>query len=89
MNGLHCCVRNAENTKESTPMFDSSDRDQNFGLRARHCALRLAITTFREHKASWEGLMKRGMSRNSTWDNAALKYEQVFEWALMDPPYVK
>ncbi|XP_020596425.1 starch synthase 1, chloroplastic/amyloplastic-like [Phalaenopsis equestris] len=52
-------------------------------------ALRLAITTFRQHKASWEGLMKRGMSRDSTWENAALKYEQVFEWAFMDPPYVK
>lgn len=51
-------------------------------------ALRLAITTFREHKASWEGLMKRGMSRDSSWDNAALKYEQVIEWAFMDPPYV-
>lgn len=52
-------------------------------------ALKLAITTFREHKASWEGLMKRGMSRDSTWDNAALKYEQVFDWAFIDPPYVK
>ncbi|KAG1335011.1 putative soluble starch synthase 1, chloroplastic/amyloplastic [Cocos nucifera] len=34
-------------------------------------ALRFAIQTFREHKSSWEGLMKRGMSRDFTWDSAA------------------
>lgn len=51
-------------------------------------ALRLAIQTFREHKSSWEGLMKRGMSRDFTWDSAAAQYEQIFEWAFIDPPYV-
>ncbi|KAL3653641.1 Pentafunctional AROM polypeptide [Castilleja foliolosa] len=49
--------------------------------------LRIAIGTYREHKSSWEGLMKRGMERNSSWDNAATQYEQVFEWAKIDPPY--
>ncbi|PKA47265.1 Starch synthase 1, chloroplastic/amyloplastic [Apostasia shenzhenica] len=52
-------------------------------------ALRLAITTFRDHKALWEGLMKRGMSRDYTWEKAASKYEQIFQWALIDPPYVR
>lgn len=33
--------------------------------------------------------MKRGMERDYTWDNAAGQYEQVFEWAFIDPPYVK
>ncbi|KAI8565065.1 hypothetical protein RHMOL_Rhmol03G0231800 [Rhododendron molle] len=51
-------------------------------------ALKLAIQTYREHKSSWEGLMKRGMERDCTWDKAAVKYEQVFEWAFIDPPYV-
>lgn len=51
-------------------------------------ALRTAVTTYREHKASWERLMKRGMERDSTWDNAAVQYEQVFQWAFIDPPYV-
>ncbi|CAA0824690.1 Starch synthase 1- chloroplastic/amyloplastic [Striga hermonthica] len=49
--------------------------------------LRIAIGTYREHKSSWEGLMRRGMERNSSWDNAANQYEQVFEWAFIDPPY--
>ncbi|KAI5657660.1 hypothetical protein M9H77_26453 [Catharanthus roseus] len=52
-------------------------------------ALKIAIVTYREHKSSWEGLMKRGMSRDYSWNNAAVQYEQVFQWAFMDPPYVK
>ncbi|KAL3846178.1 hypothetical protein ACJIZ3_003581 [Penstemon smallii] len=50
-------------------------------------AIRIAVSTYKEHKSSWEGLMKRGMERNSSWDNAATEYEQVFEWAFIDPPY--
>ncbi|KAJ4950355.1 hypothetical protein NE237_027187 [Protea cynaroides] len=52
-------------------------------------ALRVAIGTYREHKSSWEGLMKRGMERNYTWDKAAAQYEQVIEWAFLDLPYVQ
>ncbi|KAG8381133.1 hypothetical protein BUALT_Bualt06G0090700 [Buddleja alternifolia] len=50
-------------------------------------ALRIAAGTYKDHKSSWEGLMKRGMERDSSWDKAATQYEQVFEWALIDPPY--
>ncbi|OIV96836.1 hypothetical protein TanjilG_08697 [Lupinus angustifolius] len=50
-------------------------------------ALRHAIKTYKEHKSSWNGLMKRGMTRDYTWVNAATQYEQVIEWAFMDPPY--
>ncbi|KAG6412626.1 hypothetical protein SASPL_125309 [Salvia splendens] len=49
--------------------------------------LRIAVSTFIEHKISWEGLMKRGMEKNMSWDNAAVQYEQVFNWAFIDPPY--
>ncbi|XP_076954064.1 soluble starch synthase 1, chloroplastic/amyloplastic-like [Bidens hawaiensis] len=52
-------------------------------------ALWVAIETYRKHKPSWEGLMKRGMERDYSWDNAAVQYEQVFEWAFIDPPYVR
>ncbi|XP_028806647.1 starch synthase 1, chloroplastic/amyloplastic [Neltuma alba] len=51
-------------------------------------ALRHAIVTYREHKTSWVGLMRRAMTRDSTWESAAAQYEQVFEWAFIDPPYV-
>ncbi|KAI9096717.1 hypothetical protein K1719_025896 [Acacia pycnantha] len=51
-------------------------------------ALRCAMVTYREHKSSWVGLMRRGMTRDFTWDSAAAKYEQVFDWAFIDPPYV-
>ncbi|XP_021729114.1 starch synthase 1, chloroplastic/amyloplastic-like [Chenopodium quinoa] len=50
-------------------------------------ALRNALKTYREYKGSWLGLMKRGMQQDFTWDSAAAHYEQVFEWALTDPPY--
>ncbi|KAL9253898.1 Soluble starch synthase 1, chloroplastic/amyloplastic-like protein [Drosera capensis] len=52
-------------------------------------ALRTAIKTYQEYKPSWERLMKRGMERDSSWENAALQYEQVFEWAFIDPPYAR
>ncbi|XP_075104702.1 soluble starch synthase 1, chloroplastic/amyloplastic isoform X4 [Nicotiana tabacum] len=51
--------------------------------------LKVAISTYIEHKSSWEGLMKRGMERDYSWENAAIQYEQVFEWAFIDPPYVR
>ncbi|KAJ7530388.1 hypothetical protein O6H91_14G002400 [Diphasiastrum complanatum] len=47
-----------------------------------------AIATYRHHKSAWMGIMKRGMSRDFSWDRAALQYERVFEWAMIDPPYV-
>ncbi|EXC21435.1 hypothetical protein L484_011877 [Morus notabilis] len=51
-------------------------------------ALRVAISTYREHKSSWKGLMKRAMQKDFTWETAAMQYEQVFEWAFTDLPYV-
>ncbi|KAJ0101779.1 hypothetical protein Patl1_05170 [Pistacia atlantica] len=51
-------------------------------------ALRNATKTYREYKTSWEGLMKRCMEKDYTWENAATQYEQVFEWAFIDRPYV-
>ncbi|KAI4337976.1 hypothetical protein L6164_016335 [Bauhinia variegata] len=50
-------------------------------------ALRFALQTYREYDSSWVGLMKRGMTSNFTWINAAIQYEQLFEWAFLDPPY--
>ncbi|KAH9609215.1 hypothetical protein KSS87_000475 [Heliosperma pusillum] len=50
-------------------------------------SLRNALKTYREYKPSWAGLMKRGMERDSTWDSAAAKYEEIFGWTLTDPPY--
>ncbi|KAG4130976.1 hypothetical protein ERO13_D09G179600v2 [Gossypium hirsutum] len=51
-------------------------------------ALRTAIMTYRDHKSTWEALMRRGMQRDFTWETAAIHYEQVFEWACIDPPYI-
>eukprot|EP00270_Netrium_digitus_P018450 TRINITY_DN701_c0_g1_i3.p1 TRINITY_DN701_c0_g1~~TRINITY_DN701_c0_g1_i3.p1 ORF type:complete len:724 (+),score=173.08 TRINITY_DN701_c0_g1_i3:71-2242(+) len=50
-------------------------------------AIWTGLATYRQHKDSWEGIMKRGMAQDVSWERAALQYEQVFAWALMDPPY--
>jgi hypothetical protein len=31
----------------------------------------------------------RGMNREASWDKAAQEYEQIVNWALMDPPYCR
>ncbi|GMI96302.1 STARCH SYNTHASE 1, starch synthase 1 [Hibiscus trionum] len=51
-------------------------------------ALRTAIMTYRDHKSTWEALMRRGMLRDFTWETAAIQYEQVFEWTCNNPPYI-
>ncbi|KAM7268214.1 hypothetical protein ACFE04_010380 [Oxalis oulophora] len=52
-------------------------------------SLRTAIMTYKEHKSSWKGLMKRAMEKDYTWENAAIQYEQICRWASIDPPYVR
>ncbi|KAM0939556.1 putative starch synthase [Dioscorea sansibarensis] len=52
-------------------------------------ALQTAIKSYRENKSLWEGLMKRGMLKDFSWGSAATKYEQIIEWALMDPPFIR
>lgn len=37
----------------------------------------LALHTLREHKEDFEGIQRRGMERDSSWDGAAQQYEQV------------
>lgn len=40
-------------------------------------ALGNCLLTYREYKQSWEGLQRRGMSQDLSWDTAAEKYEEV------------
>ncbi|GFQ02147.1 granule-bound starch synthase 2 chloroplastic/amyloplastic [Phtheirospermum japonicum] len=40
-------------------------------------ALGNCLLTYREYKTSWEGLQRRGMTRDLSWDNAAQSYEEV------------
>lgn len=49
-------------------------------------AVDLALGTYRQHKQSWHQLMLCGMSKDLSWDRAAREYEQIFEWAFLDPP---
>lgn len=40
-------------------------------------ALGNCLLTYREYKNSWEGIQRRGMTRDLSWDNAAQNYEEV------------
>uniref|UniRef100_A0A0E0M7Y8 starch synthase n=2 Tax=Oryza punctata TaxID=4537 RepID=A0A0E0M7Y8_ORYPU len=40
-------------------------------------ALGHCLNTYRNYKTSWEGLQKRGMMQDLSWDNAAKLYEEV------------
>lgn len=40
-------------------------------------ALGNSLLTYREYKTSWEGIQRRGMMQDLSWDNAAQNYEEV------------
>ncbi|KAI3748023.1 hypothetical protein L6452_10836 [Arctium lappa] len=40
-------------------------------------ALGNCLLTYHEYKESWEGIQKRGMMQDLSWDNAAYQYEEV------------
>lgn len=46
-----------------------------------------AIFAFRNDKEGWARMQLRGMEKDMSWTRSALQYEQVFEWAMIDPPY--
>jgi len=52
-------------------------------------ALGTALATYKEHPDAFEQLQRTGMSRNSSWDQAASQYEQIFDWAMLDEPFCK
>ncbi|CAG9461329.1 unnamed protein product [Pedinophyceae sp. YPF-701] len=50
-------------------------------------SLGLALATYRDHPKAFEGLQRRGMERDLSWNKAAESYEEIFRWAKIDPPY--
>ncbi|KAI4387796.1 hypothetical protein MLD38_000199 [Melastoma candidum] len=51
--------------------FDSAEANKLINALG-HC-----LKTYREYKETWEGIQKRGMSQDLSWDNAATNYEEV------------
>jgi starch synthase len=48
----------------------------------------LLLLCFGNFRFSFNGkLMLNGMRQDFSWGLAATRYEQIFSWALMDPPY--
>ena len=49
-------------------------------------SLTTATRLYREQPAKWRQLMLNGMKQDFSWGLAASRYEQIFAWAMMDPP---
>ena len=47
--------------------------------------MRLILCRWHNEK-DWNALIRNGMTSDLSWDSAAKDYEQIFSWALMDPP---
>jgi starch synthase len=35
----------------------------------------------------WRAMQTQAMTQDLSWDNAAKKWEKVFEWSKIDPPH--
>jgi len=46
-----------------------------------------AVDTYYKNHDAWKGIMERGMEQDFSWNHSAEQWEQVFSWALGDPPY--
>ncbi|XAR51724.1 Starch synthase [Bertholletia excelsa] len=51
--------------------FDRADKDKLIH------ALGNCLLTYQEYKQSWEGIQRRGMMQDFSWDHAAEKYEEI------------
>ena len=50
-------------------------------------AIRSACDVYRTDKKFWKAMQTQAMTQDLSWDNAAKKWEQVFEWSKIDPPH--
>jgi starch synthase len=46
----------------------------------------MPVLARRNDERAWRGLQQAGMAQDLSWEKAAVEYEQLFGWALMDPP---
>lgn len=45
-----------------------------------------ALWTFTHEPEEFYQIQQQGMARDSSWNTAAIQYEEVFQWAKVDPP---
>ena len=50
-------------------------------------AIRSACDVYRTNPNMWRAMQTQAMTQDLSWDNAAKKWEKVFEWSKIDPPY--
>uniref|UniRef100_A0A061R9Z0 Starch synthase, chloroplastic/amyloplastic n=1 Tax=Tetraselmis sp. GSL018 TaxID=582737 RepID=A0A061R9Z0_9CHLO len=84
--GLRDTVKNhEEGSNDSTGfVFEAYGGANTEGLM---WALNQALRMYWDDHRTFLAIAKRGMEKDFTWDTSAGRYEQVFEWAKMDPPH--
>ena len=50
-------------------------------------AIRSACDVYRTNPNMWRAMSTQAMTQDLSWDNAAKKWEKVFEWSKIDPPH--
>ena len=50
-------------------------------------AVRSACDVYRSEPKMWRAMQTQAMTQDLSWDNAATKWEKVFEWSKIDPPH--
>ena len=50
-------------------------------------AIRSACDVYRTNPNMWRAMQTQAMTQDLSWDNAAKKWEKVFEWSKIDPPH--
>jgi len=62
-------------------LFEGADSRSMMG------ALNTALQTYWNYRDAFYAIGERGMECDFSWDLSAKKYEQIFEWAKLDPPH--
>ena len=50
----------------------------NYNAHELLATLRYAMTTYYKNKKAWDGIVKRGMKQNFSWDSSARAYEKLY-----------
>jgi hypothetical protein len=92
----HHMLENCEGLQINIPsLLTAADKGESIGtgwtftppeVQPMMQALDLALQTYKEYPESWQKLMRSGMQQDLSWDRSAQQYEQIFQWAMMDPP---
>jgi len=86
-------VHNTGGLKDSVQAYDPF-QDTGTGWKFDRCdaeglkfGLWNALNTYKHFKEAWARIVVRCMKQDFSWETSARKYQQIFSWAAIDPPF--